>query len=255
MFIRENDDGTYAITAVQHVPEKEAIVDNGAHFDGDQSGTVNGVTPPAVQHLTAEVTADSGEYQVLARWDTPKVSGAPAWASEHQSTLSAGYLHASTNVPGSDDLNGINVKYRYEFTDTLGLVTSFSYAGDKNRQLTRYSDTRWHEDSVRNRWFSVMAGPSVRVNEWFSAYAMAGMAYSRVSTFSGDYLRVTDNKGKTHDVLTGSDDGRHSNTSLAWGAGVQFNPTESVAIDIAYEGSGSGDWRTDGFIVGVGYKF
>ncbi|HBC7730359.1 TPA: host specificity protein J, partial [Escherichia coli] len=43
------------------------------HFDGEQSGTVNGVTPPAVQHLTAEVTADSGEYQVLARWDTPKV--------------------------------------------------------------------------------------------------------------------------------------------------------------------------------------
>uniref|UniRef100_UPI0013B45440 phage tail tip domain-containing protein n=1 Tax=Escherichia coli TaxID=562 RepID=UPI0013B45440 len=71
--IRENDGGTYAITAVQHVPEKEAIVDNGAHFDGDQSATVNGVTPPAVQHLTAEVTADSGEYQVLARWDTPKV--------------------------------------------------------------------------------------------------------------------------------------------------------------------------------------
>nr|WP_108943974.1 Ail/Lom family outer membrane beta-barrel protein [Escherichia coli] len=283
------------------------------------------------------------------------VSGAPAWASEQQATLSAGYLHARTNAPGSDNLNGINVKYRYEFTDTLGLVTSFSYAGDKNRQLTRYSDTRWHEDSVRNRWFSVMAGPSVRVNEWFSAYAMAGVAYSRVSTFSGDYLRVTDNKGKTHDVLTGSDDGRHSDTSLAtdtlglvtsfsyagdknrqltrysdtrwhedsvrnrwfsvmagpsvrvnewfsayamagvaysrvstfsgdylrvtdnkgkthdvltgsddgrhsdtslaWGAGVQFNPTESVAIDIAYEGSGSGDWRTDGFIVGVGYKF
>ncbi|EFF9105478.1 phage attachment tail tip protein J, partial [Escherichia coli] len=71
--IRENTDGTFAITAVQHVPEKEAIVDNGAHFDGDQSSTVNGVTPPAVQHLTAEVTADSGEYQVLARWDTPKV--------------------------------------------------------------------------------------------------------------------------------------------------------------------------------------
>ncbi|EFQ1302377.1 Ail/Lom family outer membrane beta-barrel protein [Shigella flexneri] len=167
------------------------------------------------------------------------VSGAPAWASEHQSTLSAGYLHASTNAPGSDDLNGINVKYRYEFTDTLGLVTSFSYANAEDEQKTHYSDTRWHEDSVRNRWFSVMAG----------------VAYSRVSTFSGDYLRVTDNKGKTHDVLTGSDDNRHSNTSLAWGAGVQFNPTESVAIDLAYEGSGSGDWRTDGFIVGVGYKF
>ncbi|KNG19897.1 Ail/Lom family outer membrane beta-barrel protein, partial [Escherichia coli] len=67
--------------------------------------------------------------------------------------------------------------------------------------------------------------------------------------------QVTDNKGKTHDGLTGSGDSRNCGTSLAWGAGVQFSPTESVAIDIAYEGSGSGDWRTDGFIVGVGYKF
>ena len=187
----------------------------------------------------------------------------PAQAESGHGAFSVGYAQVHPGgVPAlsgtgarAGDLKGINVKYRYEFTDTLGMVTSFSYAGDKNRQLTRYSDTRWHEDSVRNRWFSLMAGPSVRVNEWFSAYAMAGVAYSRVSTFSGDYLRVTDNKGKKHDVLTGSDDGRHSNTSLAWGAGVQFNPIESVAIDIAYEGSGSGDWRTDGFIVGVGYKF
>ncbi|EQA7017525.1 phage attachment tail tip protein J [Escherichia coli] len=70
--IRENTDGTFAITAVQHVPEKEAIVDKGARFE-PMSGSLNSVIPPAVQHLTAEVTADSGEYQVLARWDTPKV--------------------------------------------------------------------------------------------------------------------------------------------------------------------------------------
>ncbi|EHV60520.1 hypothetical protein ECDEC6A_1400, partial [Escherichia coli DEC6A] len=37
-----------------------------------------------------------------------------------------------------------------------------------------YSDTRWHEDSVRNRWFSVMAGPSVRVNEWFKRVCDGG---------------------------------------------------------------------------------
>lgn len=58
----------------------------------------------------------------------------------------------------------------------------------------------------------------VRVNEWFSAYAMV-VAYSRVSTFSGDYLRVTDNKGKNA-RWTGSDDGRHSKHGLA-GAGVK----------------------------------
>lgn len=180
---------------------------------------------------------------------------AQAGAEEHQTTLSTGYLQAYTKMPGSDELRGINVKYRYEFTDTLGVVTSFSYAGDKDRQFIHYSNTRWHEDSVRNHWFSLMGGPSLRVNDWLSAYAMAGVAYSRVSFFSGDYTKETDNKGNTHDVLTGSDDGHRSNTSLTWSAGVQFNPADSVAVDLAYEGSGSGEWRTNTFIVGVGYTF
>ncbi|HEG0687883.1 TPA: host specificity protein J [Escherichia coli] len=58
---------------MQHVPEKEAIVDNGAHFDGDQSGTLNSVIPPAVQHLTVEVSAADGQYLAQAKWDTPRV--------------------------------------------------------------------------------------------------------------------------------------------------------------------------------------
>ncbi|EJI7087983.1 host specificity protein J [Escherichia coli] len=70
--IRENTDGTFAITAVQHVPEKEAIVDNGASFE-PQSGTLNSVIPPAVQHLTVEVSASDGQYLALAKWDTPRV--------------------------------------------------------------------------------------------------------------------------------------------------------------------------------------
>ncbi|EBK3072057.1 host specificity protein J [Salmonella enterica] len=70
--IRENDDGTYAITAVQHVPEKESIVDNGAKFD-PLPGTSITNTPPAVQHLTTEILAEDGQYQARARWDTPRV--------------------------------------------------------------------------------------------------------------------------------------------------------------------------------------
>ncbi|EAS2108030.1 DUF1983 domain-containing protein [Salmonella enterica] len=70
--IREGENGTYGITAVQHVPEKEAIVDNGAHFDL-QSGTLNGVIPPAVQHLTVDTSTDSSLYQAKATWDTPRV--------------------------------------------------------------------------------------------------------------------------------------------------------------------------------------
>ncbi|EES8994440.1 host specificity protein J, partial [Escherichia coli] len=50
----------------------EAIVDNGASFE-PQSGTLNSVIPPAVQHLTVEVSAADGQYLAQAKWDTPKV--------------------------------------------------------------------------------------------------------------------------------------------------------------------------------------
>ncbi|EEY1268710.1 host specificity protein J, partial [Escherichia coli] len=55
-----------------HVPEKEAIVDNGARFE-PQSGSLNSVIPPAVQHLTVEVSAADGQYLAQAKWDTPRV--------------------------------------------------------------------------------------------------------------------------------------------------------------------------------------
>ncbi|EAV3918374.1 DUF1983 domain-containing protein [Salmonella enterica] len=72
MAIQEKEDGTFAVSALQHAPEKEAIVDNGAHFDL-QPGTLNGVTPPAVQHLAVDTSADSSLYQAKATWDTPRV--------------------------------------------------------------------------------------------------------------------------------------------------------------------------------------
>ncbi|EAO8182781.1 DUF1983 domain-containing protein [Salmonella enterica] len=72
MSIQEKNDGTYAVSALQHVPEKEAIVDNGASFE-PESGTLNSVTPPAVQHLAVDTSADSSLYQAKATWDTPRV--------------------------------------------------------------------------------------------------------------------------------------------------------------------------------------
>ncbi|EFM8359476.1 phage tail tip domain-containing protein, partial [Escherichia coli] len=45
---------------------------NGASFE-PQSGTLNSVIPPAVQHLTVEVSAADGQYLAQAKWDTPKV--------------------------------------------------------------------------------------------------------------------------------------------------------------------------------------
>ncbi|EIK6342126.1 TPA: host specificity protein J [Escherichia coli] len=47
-------------------------MDNGATFE-PLSGSLNSVIPPAVQHLTVEVSASDGQYLALAKWDTPRV--------------------------------------------------------------------------------------------------------------------------------------------------------------------------------------
>ncbi|EON8811645.1 phage tail tip protein, partial [Escherichia coli] len=45
---------------------------NGASFE-PLSGSLNSVIPPAVQHLTVEVSAADGQYLAQAKWDTPRV--------------------------------------------------------------------------------------------------------------------------------------------------------------------------------------
>ncbi|ENB3078685.1 host specificity protein J, partial [Escherichia coli] len=127
--IRENTDGTFAITAVQHVPEKEAIVDNGAHFDGDQSGTLNSVIPPAVQHLTVEVSAADGQYLAQAKWDTPRVvkgvrfslrltSGSGEGSRLVTTAITADTEHRSSGLPPG------------EYTLTVRAINSYGQQGE-----------------------------------------------------------------------------------------------------------------------------
>lgn len=57
----------------------------------------------------------------------------------------------------------------------------------------------------------------------------------------------------------GDEKGRQSRTSFMYGAGVQINPIENVAIDIGYEGSsiddGNKSHTINGFNIAVGYRF
>ena len=69
--IAENDDGTYAITALQHDPNKEAIVDKGAKFDAENGTIFNWAIPP-VEQLQVEVTPESDVYQARLLWSTPR---------------------------------------------------------------------------------------------------------------------------------------------------------------------------------------
>ncbi|EOQ5670697.1 DUF1983 domain-containing protein, partial [Escherichia coli] len=126
--VRENTDGTFAITAVQHVPEKEAIVDNGARFE-PQSGTLNSVIPPAVQHLTVEVSAADGQYLAQVKWDTPRVvkgvrfslrltSGSGEGSRLVTTAITADTEHRSSGLPPG------------EYTLTVRAINSYGQQGE-----------------------------------------------------------------------------------------------------------------------------
>ncbi|EPU0006057.1 phage tail tip protein, partial [Escherichia coli] len=107
----------------------EAIVDNGAHFDGDQSGTLNSVIPPAVQHLTVEVSAADGQYLAQAKWDTPRVvkgvrfslrltSGSGEGSRLVTTAITADTEHRSSGLPPG------------EYTLTVRAINSYGQQGE-----------------------------------------------------------------------------------------------------------------------------
>ncbi|EDC2355097.1 hypothetical protein BH006_07590 [Salmonella enterica] len=199
-----------------------------------------------------------------------------AYASAGDSTLSVGYArihsHGLKNEIKTDrdvlaasdghmddysDPRGVNIKYRYEFDDQAGVIISFTYAGKKfdGSATPSQGNGNFFEGDIRGRYFSGMVGPTWRFNDYVSVYAMGGIAYSKMSSYLAEYQPTTKPDGTPSRKRVGSWGDSSGHKGFAYSAGLQFNPWEHVAIDAAYEGSGTGDWRTNGFIVGVGYKF
>ncbi|EZJ63946.1 enterobacterial Ail/Lom family protein [Escherichia coli 2-005-03_S4_C2] len=118
--------------------------------------------------------------------------------------------------------------------------------GDESREVKNPAASA--RTDIRANYWSLLAGPSWRFNEYLSVYAMAGMGVAKVTAD----LKIKDNINSTGGF---SESNSTKKTALAWAAGAQFNLNESVAMDVAYESSGSGDWRTSGVVVGIGLKF
>ncbi|EKF5947255.1 host specificity protein J, partial [Escherichia coli] len=126
--IRENTDGTFAITAVQHVPEKEAIVDNEACFE-PQSGTLNSVIPPAVQHLTVEVSAADGQYLAQAKWDTPRVVKGVRFSLRLTSGSGEGSRLVTTAITADTEHRSSGLPLG-EYTLTVRAINSYGQQGE-----------------------------------------------------------------------------------------------------------------------------
>lgn len=128
------------------------------------------------------------------------------------STVTGGY--AQSDAQGvANKMSGFNLKYRYEQDDNpLGVIGSFTYT-EKDR-------TNGAGDYNKGQYYGITAGPAYRLNDWASIYGVVGVGYGKFQT--------TDYPTYKHDT---------SDYGFSYGAGLQFNPMENVALDFSYEQS------------------
>jgi len=179
------------------------------------------------------------------------ILGLSTQAQADRQTITLGYAHSK--VQDLKNINGVNVKYRYEWNSPFSIMGSFTYMGGKS-DYSYLATKDIIDNKVDLKYYSLSAGPAYRINSYVSVYGLVGVNYNKAD-YSTRWLNYE--SGSYRDM--GTSDGSISKTSFMYGAGVQINPIENVAVDIGYEGSSLNDGEKDhainGFNIGVGYRF
>ncbi|HHR6132346.1 TPA: Ail/Lom family outer membrane beta-barrel protein [Providencia alcalifaciens] len=133
----------------------------------------------------------------------------------------------------SDNLHGLNLKYRYEFDERLGIMTSLL----RTKITYNFKNQGQKNGSADATYYSLTVGPSYRLNQYISAYALGGIGHSRLSGNIGSFSKtVTDN-------------------AFTAGAGLQFNLTQNVSLDTHYEYAKFSNLKMNTWTAGIGYRF
>ncbi|EGK4048012.1 host specificity protein J [Escherichia coli] len=177
--VRENTDGTFAVTAVQHVPEKESVVDNGTTFES-LSGSLNSVIPPAVQHLTVEVSAADGQYLALAKWDSPRVVKGVRFSLRLTSGKDADARLVTTAITADTEhrFSGLPLG---EYTLTVRAINSYGQQGESATTTFRINAPAEPATiELTSGYFQITVVPSLAVYDptvqfefWFSETRIA----------------------------------------------------------------------------------
>lgn len=163
-------------------------------------------------------------------------------------SLTLGYSQAK--VQDFKNIYGANAKYRYEWTDSpWGVITSFTYMGG-TKGYREVSGRNILQEHAKINYYSLSAGPTYRFNDVVSVYGVLGMNISKVDS---SYYRQRDQNSPQ--VITTRSNSNKTKGAFMYGAGIQINPWENLAIDIGYEGSRvdiNGKERTiNGFNIGI----
>lgn len=119
-------------------------------------------------------------------------------------------------------------------------MSSFTYMSGNESNSLRVNSREY--DAKRNmKYYSLLAGPAYRINDYVNLYVLAGFAHTKAEA---EIISLAKYQGNT--------------TSLAYGAGVAINPVENISVNIDYEGTRTnhnGNISINGLNIGVGYRF
>ncbi|AWK14475.1 outer membrane protein OmpX [Candidatus Fukatsuia symbiotica] len=153
-------------------------------------------------------------------------------ALANQTTVSGGY--AQSDYQGVvNKAKGLNLKLYQEWDDSpLGAIGSFTH--------TEKSGFGGAPGYNKMQYNSIAVGPAYRISDWASVYGLLGVGHGR---FSNNSLK------------DGNDKRSNSDYGVTYGAGLQFNPMQNVALDFSYEKSRIRSVDIGTFVVGAGYTF
>ncbi|MDC9597496.1 Ail/Lom family outer membrane beta-barrel protein [Xenorhabdus sp. XENO-2] len=175
--------------------------------------------------------------------------GSVAYADSQ--TVAVGY--AQSKIQDIKNLRGVNLHYRYEWDSPVSIIGSFAYMKG-NESHSGYNDYGPRKANADLKYYSLMAGPAYRINDYMSVYGLLGFAHSKVDLSEGETER-----GRNGEIIYYSVKADNKSTSLAYGAGVEINPMPNLSLYAGYEGSslkGHEDrFNINGFNIGVGYRF
>lgn len=177
-------------------------------------------------------------------------------------TVSLGYQHG--HIKDFGDVEGGNIKFQYETSGPWGVMGSLtamkndwengkSFFNRKSRKDTS-DDKSEKKNAVRNaQYFSAMVGPTYRVADRVSLFALGGISHSKV-----DKPLVQD-PGLSGHLPVLSKNGAESSNKFAYGAGVTVNATDNLALTVGYEGSTASfekkNHQMHSMFVDVGFHF
>ncbi|ENN8379063.1 outer membrane beta-barrel protein [Providencia rettgeri] len=171
-------------------------------------------------------------------------------AQADNQTVSIGY--AQSKVQDFKNIRGVNLQYQYEWDSPLSVLGSFTYMKASEGHTAGssiFGTPAQYKKDTDAKYYSLLIGPSYRLNDYISLYGLIGAAHTKENTDE----RVGNNTYSRKESYSSN------STSLAYGLGFSVNPTDYLVMRIGYEGTESKhNGKThdvNGFNIGVGYRF